>query len=83
MKFRIPIFDPEASGGNSQSWSSYWMWLRYNLYTVQFYSTPKALEYYEKFIHKIVLRRNSINGILYRNDATIWRGGWPTSPRVF
>mgnify|MGYP000031117856 FL=1 len=78
-----PDFDPEASGGNSQSWSSYWMWLRYNLYTVQFYSTPKAMEYYEKFVHKIVLRRNSVNGLLYRNDATIMAWQLANEPAGF
>jgi len=72
-----PDFDPEAGGGNGQGWSSYWMWLRYNLYTTQFYSNMKAMELYEKLVQKIILRRNTVNGIFYRQDATImsWQLG--------
>lgn len=78
-----PDFDPEAGGGNGQGWSSYWMWLRYNYYTTQFYSNVKAMELYEKLVHKIVLRRNTFNGILYRHDATIMAWQLANEPAGF
>lgn len=78
-----PDFDPEASGGNSQSWSSYWMWLRYNLYTTQFYSNKQAMELYEKFIRRVITRRNTINGLLYAKDSAIMAWQLANEPAGF
>lgn len=66
-----PKFDAEALGGNGQGAKSFFMWLRYNFFVTQFYATPAATELYERFIRKIVARRNTITGGTYANDPTI------------
>lgn len=66
-----PEFDAEARGGNTQGLRPFFMWMRYNFYVTQFYATPVATGLYEKFIRRIVTRRNKISGVLYARDPTI------------
>ena len=40
-------------------------------YSARFYSTPKAVRYYLDYVHKIVTRKNSVNGRMYAEDPAI------------
>ena len=55
-------FPPPAKDGD---------WCTYQEYTAQFYTNSRAMRYFDELIAKIVLRRNSVNGLEYKNDPTI------------
>jgi len=78
-----PKFDPLARGGSDDSWISYWSWLHYNFYVCKFYGNTKAIEWYEKFIRKVVTRRNTISGQHYYKDPTIMAWQLANEPAGF
>ncbi len=55
-------FPPPADGGD---------WRSYQEYSAKFYKNEKAQEWFQNFIKILVSRRNSINGMMYKNDPTI------------
>ncbi|MBI9058083.1 MAG: cellulase family glycosylhydrolase [Labilibaculum sp.] len=55
-------FPPPAKDGD---------WRTYQEYTAQFYANKKALEYFNKLLAKVVERKNSVNGLAYKEDPTI------------
>jgi mannan endo-1,4-beta-mannosidase len=68
----IPYPPPAADGS----------WLTYQLYTSKFYQDEQALTWYQSHIKKIVLRKNSLTGKLYRDDPTIMAWELANEPRA-
>ncbi len=65
-------YPPPAAGGK---------WLKYMKYAAQFFSNKKAQTLYNNHIRHIVNRQNSISGILYREDPTIFSWQLANEPR--
>lgn len=55
-------FPPPAKDGD---------WRTYQEYTAQFYSNKEAVALFNKLVKHVVNRKNTINGIAYKNDPTI------------
>lgn len=83
----------EWSGGFGQylDWAGYpnpilpktsnWDWDNYCGYISQFYTCNNCNLWFQKFINKIVLRHNSINHKVYRDDPTIMTWELANEPR--
>jgi mannan endo-1,4-beta-mannosidase len=56
-------------------------WTKYSLYTSQFYKLKKAKELYWAHIEKLINRKNSITGIVYKDDPTIMAWQLANEPR--
>ena len=56
-------------------------WQKYQEYTASFYSNNEARKHYNNHIRFIVLRKNSYNGKLYRDDPTIMSWQLGNEPR--
>ena len=65
-----PIFDPEMDG-----------WGNFMNFSASFYSNEKATSYYRDYVKTIILRKNQINGRLYREDPTIMSWQLANEPR--
>lgn len=55
-------FPPPAKGGD---------WRTYQEYSAQFYTNKKAVSLFNKLVKHVVTRKNTINGLRYKNDPTI------------
>ena len=49
--------------------------------TTDFYTNPAIIEMYQNFVRTILLRRNTINGRLYRDDPTVMAWDLLNEPR--
>jgi len=56
-------------------------WTKYQLYTAKFYKNSNAKEAFEKYIKKIVGRKNSYSGIAYKEDSAIMAWQLANEPR--
>jgi len=56
-------------------------WQKYQEYTASFYSNNEAKKLYNNHIRFIILRKNSYNGKLYRDDPTIMSWQLGNEPR--
>ena len=65
-------YPPPAEGGD---------WLSYQLYTARFYSDEKALNAYLSHIAFLINRINPYNGLMYKNDPTIFSWQLANEPR--
>lgn len=67
-----PIPYPEENG-----------WEAYMAYSARFYGIKPAVQAYRQLISRLVTRRNSITGQLYRDDPTIMAWQLANEPREF
>ena len=58
-------------------------WDEFQRFSAQFYSDEKAQRIFRTFIKNLVLRRNSISGMKYRDDPTIMSWQLANEPRGF
>lgn len=58
-------------------------WNDFSNYSKQFYSNQKAQEIMNDHIKKVILRKNTITGTLYKNDATIMSWQIANEPRGY
>jgi len=65
-------YPPPAKGGK---------WLKYMRYSASFFKNEAAQQLYLNHLKKIINRRNSITGILYKNDPTIMSWQLANEPR--
>lgn len=56
-------------------------WHAFMQFSAQFYQTPAAIALYREYISRIIRRRNSINGRIYRDDPTIMTWELANEPR--
>ena len=56
-------------------------WDLYMQETARFYSSPKAIELYNKSIRKVILRVNTLTNLEYKNDETIMSWELCNEPR--
>lgn len=56
-------------------------WDNFQRYVARFYTLPAAVNQFNECIKKIVSRKNTINGILYRDDPTIMAWELANEPR--
>jgi mannan endo-1,4-beta-mannosidase len=66
-----PPFDPDATGD----------WNGFMQNSAKFYRQPQAQDWYRQLIKQIILRTNSLNGRLYRDDPTIMAWQLANEPR--
>ncbi len=67
------IPNPSAPGGN---------WDEYQRFAASFYSNEKAMKMFNDHLRVIISRKNSISGILYREDPTIMSWELANEPRA-
>ena len=65
-------YPPPAEGGK---------WLKYLKFSAQFFNNKKAKALYDSHVQHIVNRRNSISGVLYKDDPTIFSWQLANEPR--
>ncbi len=65
-------YPPPAPGGD---------WSKYQEFTAQFYSNEKAMKLFDDHIRFVVNRKNSISGILYKDDPAIMAWELGNEPR--
>lgn len=46
-------------------------WDLYRRYTAQFYTSQGAITLYNQYLHHLIDRSNTVNGLVYKNDPTI------------
>lgn len=56
-------------------------WNTFQQYIARFYTLPAAVAQFNEVLKKIVVRKNTINGILYREDPTIMAWELANEPR--
>jgi mannan endo-1,4-beta-mannosidase len=56
-------------------------WHAFMKFSARFYQTPGAIELYNGYVTKMVTRRNTINGVIYREDPTIMTWELANEPR--
>lgn len=56
-------------------------WHAFMQFSARFYQTPAAVELYRDYVSKIILRKNSVNGKIYRDDPTIMTWELANEPR--
>ena len=83
----------EWSGGFGQylEWAGYgepplpktedWDWRNYSKYIAQFYSCDSCIEWNNAWIRKVINRRNTFNGLNYKDDPTIMAWELSNEPR--
>ncbi|TKY86755.1 hypothetical protein EX895_004395 [Sporisorium graminicola] len=65
---------PQRSGAPGRGWGSYTTtgsWADYAAYGNRIYTDRNAEKLFKAHISKVINRRNTVNGRLYKNDATI------------
>lgn len=58
-------------------------WDEFQLFSAQFYGNKKAKKYFKQFTKQLLKRKNSINGLPYREDPTIMAWQLANEPRGF
>jgi mannan endo-1,4-beta-mannosidase len=56
-------------------------WHAFMEFSARFYETPAAIELYHDYISKIICRKNSVNGKIYRDDPAIMTWELANEPR--
>ena len=56
-------------------------WGGFMKFSASFYQTPAAVELYRKFAARLIQRRNTVNGRIYRDDPTIMTWELANEPR--
>ena len=56
-------------------------WHAFMQFSARFYQTPAAVELYREFAARLIHRRNTVNGRLYRDDPTIMTWELANEPR--
>ena len=56
-------------------------WGGFMKFSASFYQTPAAVELYRKFADRLIQRRNTVNGRIYRDDPTIMTWELANEPR--
>ncbi|HXC98339.1 MAG TPA: mannanase [Verrucomicrobiae bacterium] len=56
-------------------------WHAFMKFSARFYSTPAAVELYREYVTKMVRRKNTVNGVIYRDDPTIMTWELANEPR--
>jgi mannan endo-1,4-beta-mannosidase len=56
-------------------------WHAFMEFSARFYKTPAAIELYREFTTRLIHRRNTINGRIYRDDPTIMTWELANEPR--
>lgn len=56
-------------------------WDNFQKYVARFYTLPAAVNHFNEAIKKVVSRKNTINGLLYREDPTIMAWELANEPR--
>ncbi len=56
-------------------------WGGFMRFSARFYQTPAAVELYRKFADRLIHRRNTVNGRIYRDDPTIMTWELANEPR--
>ena len=56
-------------------------WPQFADFSAQFYSSPKAIALYLKYVGTLIARKNSFTGIAYRDDPTIMTWELANEPR--
>jgi mannan endo-1,4-beta-mannosidase len=69
----IPDADRPVMGGGD--------WHAFMQFSARFYNTPAAIELYRGYVSKIIQRRNTVNGRIYRDDPAIMTWELANEPR--
>jgi len=56
-------------------------WHAFMQFSAKFYQTPAAIELYRDYAHRLIHRRNTINGRIYRDDPAIMTWELANEPR--
>ncbi len=56
-------------------------WHGFMAFSARFYQTPPAIDLYRTYVQKLVQRRNTVNGRIYRDDPTIMTWELANEPR--
>jgi mannan endo-1,4-beta-mannosidase len=56
-------------------------WHAFMQFSAKFYQTPAAVELYREYIARLIQRKNSVNGRIYRDDPTIMTWELANEPR--
>jgi mannan endo-1,4-beta-mannosidase len=56
-------------------------WHAFMQFSARFYQTPGAVELYRDYVRRIIHRKNSVNGRIYREDPTIMTWELANEPR--
>jgi len=56
-------------------------WHAFMQFSAKFYKTPAAVELYRDYVSKIIARKNSVNGRIYREDPAIMTWELANEPR--
>ncbi len=56
-------------------------WHAFMQFSAKFYKTPAAVELYRDYVSKIIARKNSVNGRIYRDDPAIMTWELANEPR--
>jgi mannan endo-1,4-beta-mannosidase len=59
------------------------VWTDFTAYSSKFYDCEQCQEWYRDFIMTVVNRQNSINGVIYRDDPTIFAWELGNEPRLY
>lgn len=69
------IPDPDRPKNPDDTWPAFMQ------FSAQFYETPAAVELYRGYVSKIIQRRNTVNGRIYRDDPAIMTWELANEPR--
>ena len=56
-------------------------WHAFMKFSARFYQTPAAVELYREFVSRVIRRRNTVNGRIYRDDPAIMTWELANEPR--
>ena len=56
-------------------------WHAFMKFSARFYSTPGAVDLYREYVIKMVRRKNTVTGVIYRDDPTIMTWELANEPR--
>ncbi len=56
-------------------------WLQFMNFSARFYSTPQAERWYEAYVKNLVMRKNTMSGVWYKDDPTIMAWELANEPR--
>jgi mannan endo-1,4-beta-mannosidase len=56
-------------------------WHAFMKFSARFYKTPAAVDLYRDYVGRMVKRRNTVNGVIYRDDPTIMTWELANEPR--
>ena len=57
-------------------------WPQFADFSAQFYGSPKAIALYLQYVGALIARKNTVSGLLYRDDPTIMAWELANEPRV-